>query len=160
MSARAFGIAAVAIVVVAAALRFDALGVGLPNQRTRPDEQPVVLEMARPARGDFALQMLVYPNAYVYATWLWVEAGLAIGPVLGFDVPGGYQKTLIRAPEQIYRIGRAMSATAGALAVLLVIGMARREWAPRRHWLRVCCWRRASFTPETATLSSPTHFSP
>ncbi|MFP6624192.1 MAG: glycosyltransferase family 39 protein [Myxococcota bacterium] len=128
MSARAFGIAAVAIVVVAAALRFDALGVGLPNQRTRPDEQPVVLEMARPARGDFALEMLVYPNAYVYATWLWVEAGLAIGPVLGFDVPGGFQKTLIRAPEQIYRIGRAMSATAGALAVLLVIGMARREW--------------------------------
>ena len=117
-----------AIVLVAAALRFDALGAGLPNQRTRPDEQPVVLEMARPARGDFTLQMVVYPNAYVYATWLWVEAGLVIGPVFGLDVPGGYQKTLIRAPEQIYRIGRAMSATAGALAVLLVIGMARREW--------------------------------
>jgi hypothetical protein len=128
MSARAFGVATVAIVLVAAALRFDALGVGLPNQRTRPDEQPVVLEMARAARGDFALEMLVYPNAYVYATWLWVEAGLRIGPALGLDIPGGYQKTLLLAPEQIYRIGRAMSATAGVLAVLLVILMTRREW--------------------------------
>jgi hypothetical protein len=118
----------VAIVLVAAALRFDALGVGLPNQRTRPDEQPVVIEMARAARGDLALQMLVYPNAYVYAAWLWVEAGLVIGPAFGLDVPGGYQKTLIRAPEQIYWIGRAMSATAGTFAVLLVVLMARREW--------------------------------
>ena len=43
MSARAFGVSVVAIVLVAAALRFDALGAGLPNQRTRPDEQPVVI---------------------------------------------------------------------------------------------------------------------
>jgi len=128
MNARTFGVAAAAILLLAAALRFDAIGAGLPNQRTRPDEQQVVVEMARPARGDFTLEMVVYPNAYVYATWLWVEAGLWIGPVLGLDVAGGYQKTLVRAPEQIYRIGRAMSATAGALAVLLVIGMARREW--------------------------------
>ena len=120
MSARAFGVAAMAIVLVAVALRFDALDAGLPNQRTRPDEQPVVLEMARPARGDFALEMLVYPNAYVYATWLWVETGLRLGPRLGLEVPGGYQKTLMRAPAQIYRLGRALSATAGALAVLLL----------------------------------------
>lgn len=128
MSARTFGVASVAIVLVAAALRFDGLSVGLPNQRTRPDEQPVVLEMLQPARGDYALDMLVYPNAYVYATWLWIEAGLAVGPTFGMEVPGGYEKTLHRAPGRIYELGRAMSALAGTLAVLLAMLMARRAW--------------------------------
>ena len=103
--------------------------------------------MARPARGDFALEMLVYPNAYVYATWLWVEAGLRLGSSLGLEAPGGYQKTLMRAPEKIYSLGRALSATAGTLAVLLVIGMARREWgnetALAAGWLLATCFLHA-----------------
>jgi hypothetical protein len=128
MNARRFGVAVAAIVLVAAMLRFDALGSGLPNPRTRPDELPVVMEMQRPASGNFAIEMLIYPNAYVYATWLWVEAGLRVAPLFGIDPPGGYRRTLLLAPEQIFLIGRAMSATAGTLAVLFVVLLARREW--------------------------------
>lgn len=128
MNARRFGVAIAAILLVAATLRFDALGSGLPNLRTRPDELPVVMEMQRPASGNFALEMLIYPNAYVYATWLWVEAGLRVAPVFGIDPPGGFRRTLLLAPSQIYLIARAMSATAGTLAVLFVVLLARREW--------------------------------
>ncbi len=128
MSARSFGVAATAILLLAALLRFDALGSGLPNPRTRPDELPVVQEMARPARGDFALQMVIYPNAYVYASWLWVEAGLRVAPLVGVEPPGGFQKTLLLAPEDIFWLGRSLSAFAGTAAVLLVLLLARREW--------------------------------
>ena len=56
------------------------------------------------------------------------RAGLRLAPAFGLEAPGGYEKTLLRAPEQIFLIGRAMSATAGTLAVVLVIFLARREW--------------------------------
>jgi hypothetical protein len=128
MRGRVFAVAALAIVALGAVLRFDALGSGLPNQHTRPDELPVVLEMARPARGDFALELVIYPHAYVYATWLWVEAGLALAPLFGLEPPGGFERTLLGAPEQLFLIGRTMSATAGTLAVLLAVALARREW--------------------------------
>lgn len=120
-------LAAVCVVLLAAMLRFWAIDSGLPNQRTRPDELPVVLEMARPARGDFSLEITVYPSAYIYASWLWVEAGLRVAPLFGVEPPGGVQKTLLREPELLFLLGRTASAFAGTLAVLLVLWVARRE---------------------------------
>jgi len=126
-ASRAALLASAAVVLLAAALRFWALDTGLPNQRTRPDELPVVLEMAQPARGDFSLDLSIYPNAYIYASWLWVEAGLRLAPLVGVEPPGGYQKTLLREPELLFLLGRTASAFAGTLAVLLVVWITRRE---------------------------------
>lgn len=127
MRVRPFGVAAALVVLVAALLRFDALDAGLPHPRTRPDELPVVQQMARVDRGEH-IDMLIYPNAYVYASWAWVKALLAVAPVFGLEAPGGFQKTLLAAPARITLLGRSLSATAGVLAVLGVLLMARREW--------------------------------
>lgn len=128
-SANRLALLAVAcIVLLAGVLRFWAIDSGLPNQQTRPDELPVVLEMARPARGDFSLELTIYPSAYIYASWLWVEAGLRVAPLFGVDPPGGYQKTLLLEPELLFLIGRTASAFAGTIAVLLVLWLARREF--------------------------------
>ena len=127
MNDRTFRVAAAAVVLLAAIVRFDGLASGLPHPNTRPDEILVVHEMARPARGVFELKLLIYPNAYVYATWLWVEAGLRVAPLFGVDPPGGFQRTLLLAPEILFLIGRAFSATAGTLTVLLSIWLVRRR---------------------------------
>lgn len=127
MRVRPFGVAAAFVVLVAAVLRFEALGAGLPHPRTRPDEMPVVEQMARVDRGE-PVDMLIYPNAYVYASWGWVKAALAVAPAFGFEAPGGFQKTFFAAPERIYLLGRAGSATAGVLAVLGALLLARRAW--------------------------------
>ena len=108
----AFAIVAAALVLFGAVLRFSALDSGLPNPRSRPDELSVVHEMARPARGQFALERRIYPDAYVYLSWLWVEAGLRVAPLLGAEPTGGYARTLHRAPERIFLLARTLSATA------------------------------------------------
>ncbi len=127
MRVRPFGVAAGLVLLLAATLRFGALDAGLPNPRTRPDEMPVVQQLARVDRGE-PITMLIYPNAFVYATWAWTKVGLALAPVFGPDTTGGLQKTLLTRPERIYLIGRAASATAGTLAVLLVLILAGRAF--------------------------------
>jgi hypothetical protein len=53
---------------------------------------------------------------------------MAVADVFGAESTGGLSKTLLTRPDRIFLYGRTFSATAGTLAVLLVIGLARREW--------------------------------
>ena len=146
MGPRRFGIAAALVVTLAAVLRFDALGSGLPNPRTRPDESPVVQQIGRFDRGE-PIEMLVYPHAYVMLEWAWVEVALVLAPLFGVPVEDGLQKTLHRSPESVYLLGRSLSAVAGVLAVLLAALVARREWGDgagiAAGWLVATCFLHA-----------------
>ena len=127
LGARVYRAAALAIFVLAALLRFWALDFGLPNMRTRPDETAVIQSTLGPARGDFDLDFVVYPGAYVYACWIWGEAGLRAGQALGVVPAGDYAKVLRRSPAQVYLIQRVFSAAAGVAAVWVLMILARRS---------------------------------
>src|SRR5262245_28968352 len=67
-----------AILSVAAGLRFWGLAFGLPHPLARPDEREILLPSWSFARGDLNPRYHVYPGLYLYLVWLWGEAGLAI----------------------------------------------------------------------------------
>jgi len=127
LGARVYRVGAVAILVLAALLRFWALDSGLPNIRTRPDETEVIQSTVGPARGDFDVDWLVYPSAYIYACWIWGEVGLRAGQALGVVPAGHYAEVLRSSPAQIYLIQRLFSAAAGVAAVWLLMILARRS---------------------------------
>lgn len=117
----------VAIVVVAAVLRFWALDLGLPHLMTRPDEEVILFQAGAPAAGDFDLEYGIYPSAYIYLTWLWGEVGLRALRLVGAFPPGDYTTILTRAPARMLLLDRALSAVAGVATVVLLVVFARRE---------------------------------
>jgi hypothetical protein len=127
IGARVYRAGAVAILVLAALLRFWALDSGLPNIRTRPDETEVIQSTVGPARGDFDVDWVSYPSAYIYACWVWGEVGLRAGQALGVVPAGGSAKVLRRWPAHVYLIQRVFSAAAGVAAVWLLMILARRS---------------------------------
>jgi hypothetical protein len=117
-------VTALLIVLLAGALRFWALDLGLPHPLTRPDEEVVLAQTGRLARG-LRLEWSVYPNAYLYLTWLWGEAGLAAGAYLGWWPPATYASVLRDHMDRLILIGRWLSALAGTAAVALLLLAAR-----------------------------------
>ena len=128
---RGFWVAVVAIVLLGSFLRFWALDYGLPHLMTRPDELDVVTRTLKPARGEFDMGWSAYPSSYIYLCWAWGSTGLTIGQVLGIHPAQSYLKAFRRNPERIFLIGRALSATAGSAAVLLLMLMVRAGMTPR-----------------------------
>jgi hypothetical protein len=127
IGARVYRVGVVAILVLAALLRLWALDSGLPNIRTRPDETEVIQSTLGPARGDFDVEWVSYPSAYIYACWIWGEVGLRAGQALGLVPAGNYAKVVRRSPEHVYLIQRMFSAAAGVAAVWLLMILARRS---------------------------------
>jgi 4-amino-4-deoxy-L-arabinose transferase-like glycosyltransferase len=125
-SPRACALGAALLLALAAGLRLWGLDAGLPNVRTRPDEIEVLRQTALPARGEMRLEWSVYPNAYVYLTWLWGEAALRAGQAAGGPTDAGYAETLARDPARILLLARALSAAAGIATVGLLVAVARR----------------------------------
>jgi 4-amino-4-deoxy-L-arabinose transferase-like glycosyltransferase len=119
----ALALGATLLLGLAAGLRLWGIGAGLPNVRTRPDEIEVLRQTALPARGELRLDWSVYPNAYVYLTWLWGEAALRAA---GGPAAGGYGETLARDPARILLLARMLSAAAGIATVALLVAIARR----------------------------------
>ncbi|MBW2274619.1 MAG: glycosyltransferase family 39 protein [Deltaproteobacteria bacterium] len=117
--------AALAILLLAAGLRFWALDFGVPNHRTRPDEYPVIQHTRRPALGMYDVNWSVYPHAYVYATWLWTETGLRVAQGLGLQPDDDYAEIVQRDPTRLYPIARSLSAVAGTAAVLVLMLLTR-----------------------------------
>jgi 4-amino-4-deoxy-L-arabinose transferase-like glycosyltransferase len=124
---RVYRAGAVAILVLAALLRFWALDSGLPSIRTRPDETEVIQSTLGPARGELDVDWVVYPSAYIYACWIWGEVGVRAGQVLGMVPEGDYAEVLRRSPEHVYLIQRVFSAVAGVAAVWLLMILTRRS---------------------------------
>jgi hypothetical protein len=117
--------AALAILLLAAGLRFWALDFGVPNPRTRPDEYPVIQHTRRPALGNYDVRWSVYPHAYVYATWLWSETGLRVAQGLGLQPEGDYAAIVQSDPTRLYPLARSLSAVAGTAAVLVLMLLTR-----------------------------------
>jgi hypothetical protein len=123
--------AALAILLLAAALRFWAIDSGLPHPLTRPDEEVVIAQTKAPASGNYDVQWAIYPSAYIYLTWLWGAAGLRAGRLLGVFPPASYLTTLTDDPARIILVDRVLSAAAGTATVALVMAVARRAFGPR-----------------------------
>lgn len=121
-----FVAAAAVITGLAAALRFWALDFGLPHLETRPDETPVIRLAAKVGRGQLDLGWGMYPDAYVYLTWLQGELGAKLLGLLGRADATGYTRLLQSEPAKIYLIGRVFAALAGTAAVAGLIALARR----------------------------------
>jgi len=119
-------IAFFAIVLVAAALRFWALDLGLPHLMTRPDEEVILFQAGEPAKGDFDLDYGIYPSAYIFLTWIWGEVALRALRLFGLFPSGDYTTLLLREPARMLLLDRALSALAGVATVVLLIAVARR----------------------------------
>jgi 4-amino-4-deoxy-L-arabinose transferase-like glycosyltransferase len=122
-----------AILALAAGLRFWALDFGLPHPLARPDEREILLPSWSFARGDLNPRYHVYPGLYLYLVWLWGEAGLALRRLFVPTPP--YPTVLLKdiagaaggAGGDLLLIGRALSALAGTLTVALVYRVTRRH---------------------------------
>lgn len=120
-------IAFAAIVVVAAILRFWALDLGLPHLMTRPDEEVILFQAGAPAAGKFDLEYGIYPSAYIYLTWIWGEVGMRVLRFFGAFPSGDYTTVLLRNPARMLLLDRGLSAVAGVLTVVLLVGFTRRH---------------------------------
>jgi hypothetical protein len=126
----AFRLAAAAVVILGMGLRFWALDFGLPNPRTRPDEEVLLRQTRHPAEGNFDLKFLVYPHAYVYLTWAWGAAGLELGQALGLVPEGDYVSLLRSRFPTVILVSRVLSAAAGTAATAAVIAVTRAALGP------------------------------
>lgn len=118
----------VVIVLVAAALRFWGVDLGLPNPNTRPDEREMLAFTGGFRAGDFNPRWFVYPNFFFYISWAWIEVGLALQR-LRVETPG-YVALLHTDLAPLLFWGRTLSATAGTLTVPLVYWIGRRLRGP------------------------------
>ena len=125
MRRHGFWSAAVAIVVLAAGLRFWAITLGLPNPRARPDEGAVLAQTRAPASGRADVEWGVYPSAYIYITWIWGALGLEAAERLGIFPRGDYLSVLASNPERLILVDRVLSAAAGTATVALLMAVAR-----------------------------------
>ncbi len=124
----AFPIAAGAIVLLGIVLRFQSLDAGLPHWGTRPDEEPILRHTVLPAAGEFDLGWSVYPPAFVYTCWAWAEGGLRIAQATGRLPAGDYPEVYRGHRASFLWMGRALSATLGSLAVLVMILLCHRRF--------------------------------
>jgi hypothetical protein len=123
---RGFLLAALGLTGLAALLRFWGLSFGLPHLEARPDETEVLMHAARLAQGVRDLEWGMYPDAYVYLSWLWGELFVRIGGALGALPASDYEEIFRHHREQLHLAGRVLTAVAGTLTVPVVMLAARR----------------------------------
>jgi 4-amino-4-deoxy-L-arabinose transferase-like glycosyltransferase len=130
------------IVLGAAALRFWGLDLALPNVDGRPDEREMLAYTAGFPSGDLNPRWFVYPNLFMYTAWLWIDGLLALRRL--WTPTPGYAEALRDALPVVLLAGRALSALAGTLTVLLVYRIASRDRGPARGLvaaaLLATCW--------------------
>lgn len=125
MSRGGYRAAAAAIVLLAAVLRFWALDLGLPHLMARPDDEAILLQTEKPARGHADLAWAVYPSAYIYLCFAWGAALLPVAHALGAAPAASYLAALTSAPARVLLVLRSLSATLGTVTVALLIATAR-----------------------------------
>jgi hypothetical protein len=122
---RGYRAAALAIVLVAAVLRFWALDMGLPHPMTRPDEE-MILALTGPTGSWADETRAVYSPAYVSLVRVWGKAGLRVLAAVGGPPAAPYADVLREHPERLLLVDRALSALAGVAAVVLLMAVTRR----------------------------------
>lgn len=118
-----------AIVAIAAAVRFWGLGFGLPHTEVRPDENFVILVARSFLAGNFSPQFYDYPWLYMWALsglyliyYVW---GAATGLFHAF--PDLLASWPVRW-EPFYLLDRGLSAALGTATVVVVFWVGRRIW--------------------------------
>lgn len=110
--------------VIGAALRFSALGFGLPHDLARPDEEKIILAALTVAGGDLNPHLFLYPSLFLY---LVAAAFTATFAVLGSAVTAtSYATGAVADPSVLHLVPRALSAGAG-IATIAVLWAATRE---------------------------------
>ena len=125
----------VAILGVAAALRFWGLGFGLPNTVTRPDENIVVGTAAGfTIRRTLNPGFFSYPSLYLYVLGGLDAAGCAGGILLRvFPDINGCTAAWARNWTPVFMTARIVTATTGIAAVAAVVAIGRRLY-PLAGW--------------------------
>jgi 4-amino-4-deoxy-L-arabinose transferase-like glycosyltransferase len=120
----AVGACLLALVALAAWLRFTSLGHGLPLLRGRPDELEVIDATKTFPAWDFNPRFFVYPNFYFYLVFAWIELVLLARRVV--EATPGYAGMLVADVPSLILYGRAFTAAVGTASVLGVYAVARR----------------------------------
>jgi hypothetical protein len=119
------GVAVAGIVLGAAALRFWALGQGMPLVNARPDENVVLIHTVGFPTGDLNPHWFIYPPFYEYLVWGWIECARAIERLRGVPLPS--YADLVRTPlPAAIVLGRAFSAVVGTATVAVLYAVGRR----------------------------------
>jgi hypothetical protein len=114
-----------AILLLAAVLRFWALGHGLPFVMARPDEVETLQHTVGFPQGDMNPRWFVYPNLFFWIVWLWEELCLGVRRLVA-DVPS-YGTLLESDMPTLILQGRVLIALLGVATVALVYRLGRRE---------------------------------
>jgi hypothetical protein len=116
-----------AVLILAAFLRFRGIAFGLPQTNCRPDENHLVETASRVADGEFNPHYYRKPTLLAYA-----DAALfrLASPVLR---PAGstFEQAIQTDPGSFYLLARLLSACLGTLTVLLVYHLGRLVSGPR-----------------------------
>jgi hypothetical protein len=116
----------VVIGALAAALRFLALGYGLPAVYN-PDETPILNRALALAKGDPNPHNFLYPSLYFYSLFAWETLFFLVGRVAGlFASLNDFQREFFTDPSRLFLAGRALTATFGVATVLAVYWYGRR----------------------------------
>jgi 4-amino-4-deoxy-L-arabinose transferase-like glycosyltransferase len=119
----------IAVLLLAAAVRFWGIRFGLPGLY-RPDEEYFVNAVVFIDRGDYNPHFFYYPSFYMYfnvVVWrLYIFAEILRG---NYTPPQPIAQFLAQHPNIIYLIGRCVSAVFGAATVLLVFLIGRRFYS-------------------------------
>jgi Dolichyl-phosphate-mannose-protein mannosyltransferase len=119
------------ILAAGAALRFWAIGFGLPHSFARPDEEHIAEAALGVLRGDFNPHMFLYPSLFVYLTSVG-SALLVLVERAASIVDGSARSTLMTLPESTIRlVARVLSAAAGVATVAALYGAARLLFSTR-----------------------------
>ncbi len=122
------GLILLAVLAVAAFLRFKGVSWGLPYPYQNPDEKVVLARAFRIARGHFNPEFFYYPSL------LFNLIGTAIWAVSKVYVPHGGASlispvTYVTDPTPYYLIGRAVVATCGVVSVYLVYRLGKEAFS-------------------------------
>ena len=125
-SSRRWTLALVSVGVLAVALRFLALGYGLPAVYN-PDETPILNRALAFAKGDPNPHNFLYPSLYFYALFAWETLFFLAGRVAGlFGSLHEFQREFFTNPSRLFLAGRALTATFGVATVAATCWYGRR----------------------------------
>jgi dolichyl-phosphate-mannose-protein mannosyltransferase len=112
-----WGIVLALICLLAIALRFLALGYGLPATYN-PDETPILNRALAFAKGDLNPHNFLYPSLYFYALFAWEVLFFLAGRVIGlWNSVEAFQQEFFTNPSRLVLAGRALTALFGVATV-------------------------------------------
>jgi len=114
-------LALLAVLCVAAFVRFRGIGFGLPNPECRPDEAHLIRTALRFSSGDLNPHMFNYPTLYMYVLFFLYGCYYLLGTLSGrYSSRTDFLTEYAIDPSNFHLIDRAISATLGIATVWLV----------------------------------------